>query len=311
MKSFLHEILYLIAGLIILNLIVSGVHGLVELPTDALLHIGVTLIGVVMALLGRLFFLRREVAALVQHYQRIDPKVRRTVLSFLLPNLKMHLENGRILSGDGLSVNEDELERLVEISFQNCNKSYQGTDRNPPSIFNRFYPTYIKRQVDRQARRMNYDTRFLTVSRSDLNDDYKNNRTEFEKFYDNHINTGIELLQVDLNIADAYATQYRLPSTDVGVFGWKWVIFYSLPTNGNAGPYRVQILPLARYLSKRVALYLMDLNKNAMKIQIQNGAISFIRRTKSETHDQRMRMFQGKVWPPGLRSTERKGMEQR
>jgi len=299
--SFIKEVFYTLLALAIVNLIISGINGLWQLPAEALLHTGVTVLALGMALLAKLFLIRHEILIFLNHYMCLPRAVRKPVSSFLLPRLKNHLEKCKLLVGDGIKIPEEELEELVEASFGGCRGSYQGTDRNPPSVLDRLYPTYIKQQVDRQRREPNCDSRFLLVSEADLQIDHQNNQRQFEKFVDDHSYTGTVLLQVEPTIAEEQANKYRLSSTDIGVFGWQFVVFYSPPPSVG-GEYVVRVLPLSSDLKKKIAFYLIALNDVAKRINIVGNTLQLVNRRQEDVHAQRQRMFEHNDWPPGMRA---------
>lgn len=297
----LKKVFYIFLAIAIVNLIIHGIDGLLHLPAVALLHIGVTALALGLGLLAKLYLIRHEILIFLDHYQRLPRAVRQPVLSFLLPRLKDYLEKNRHLTGNGIEIAEEELEELVEASFEGCRGSYQGTDRNPPSVLDRLYPTYIKQQVDRQARELNRDSRFLLVSEADLQTDYQNNQPEFQKFVDVHSYTGIVLLQVDPTFAQKQSIKYRLSSTDMGVFGWQYIVFYTPPPSVG-GKYVVRVLSLSDDLMKKVAFYLIALNGVAKRINIVGNTLQLATRRQEDVHAQRQRMFEHNDWPPGMRA---------
>jgi len=300
MKGYLKDIAYILAALILLNLLVGGLGGFGELPGEAALHIAVTTVALVFALLMRLFVVRREVLVLLEHSRRLHPKIRNAVLAFLLPRLRGHLEESRLLAGEGISVAKVELEVLVDASFNSCKGSYQGTDRHPPSGFVQLYPTYLTRQVDRQVSVLNCDTRFLLVPETVLQKDHRDNKGIFQKFVDSHNNTGILLLQAEPEYAEAQADNLRLSSTEVGVFGWDFVVFYTPPVS-ESEEYSVRVLPLSHDLKKKVAHYFVALNDVARRVDLTGDELRFIVRRPEDIRSQRKRMFEHRDWPPGMR----------
>jgi hypothetical protein len=78
------------------------------------------------------------------------------------------------------------------------------------------------------------DVRFLIVDPAALVQDYASDQFEFTRFYDMHWKHQVELLQVDPSQVEIALTKAGLPSAEIGLYGWRYVIFFS-PTEERTG----------------------------------------------------------------------------
>jgi hypothetical protein len=309
--GFLHEFINVLIAIVIyfILIIVLGLGHIIsrQFPLEALNHIFSFLLIYLVTIIVRVYGIRKEIGLLLDHQKGLDHRIRRTVLSFLLPRLRVHLESTRTIANDeGMEIIKNDLESLVASSFAACKGSYQGTDSSPPSVFNMLYPTYIYLQSKRKSKHKKGDTRFLIVSQDQLISDFNNNQKIFKDFYDlNWLHNGIPLLQVDPDIAEEKSRIYRLPSTDLGVFSWRFVIFYKPRVDDKENiRYLIHIRSLTKNLIAQVALFLNELNKNSSNISLEGGRLSFPPRSEEEVEEQAKRMFISKYLPRDIKRSQ-------
>ena len=137
MRHYIRDLLYLVLALIVVVVLLEGFRGLIHLPEAVAFHLGVVAIAGAFGLVVILKSLRKEIVILRDHSERLDARNRRSVLAFLRPRLRDHLREGRRLTSSGIKISEGELQRLVDAAFEDCRRSYQGTDSHPPSELNK------------------------------------------------------------------------------------------------------------------------------------------------------------------------------
>ena len=301
MKQRTKDLLYLFLALILISLLLEGLRGLIHVPERYLLHVCGLFLAALIGFTVKFVALRSEIGALMDHSASIDKSIRRPVLCFLRPKLESYLTESRRLTGEGIQLTKEELVQLADTSFSFCRDSYQGTDSHVPSDFNNLYTGYVKLQMDRSDSGNHQDSRFLLVSRESLLEDFKRHPEESTEFVRLHSNTGNLLYRVDPDVAAQLKNRYSLYSTEIGVFGWKFAIFFN-PPERPAGRHKVVILPLHKELAENVGLYLIALNKRAEKITLSESGLVFGKRDDQQIDAQRKRMFDGKDWPPQLKN---------
>jgi hypothetical protein len=196
-----------------------------------------------------------------------------------------------LTSPTGLDLDESELERFVDSCFSaNDGKSYVGTDSNVPTRFYELYPTYLGKQFSEdRLRSPGYDARILFTSEDELRADYQSNKVMFTDFYENHWSKHVRLLQVDKPTAAQLAKNQHLSSTDLGIFGGRFVAFFTPYKNGTVVRYRIQLEALTPERRQQLQQYMHMLNRYAKEIRLQNNVVDCVEResAKVEADEQR------------------------
>jgi hypothetical protein len=266
-------------------------------------HLLLILLALALGLSASLYSIRNEISRLLRDHKRIASEIRRPFSEFMLDSLEDYLDQRKsIISLNGMELDEDSLNSLINTCFGNCYGPYHGTDSNKPSEFLKLYPGYVAEQVSRNVHlppplrtRAFYksDTRFLLVDRKTLSTDFKQDSLSFKAFYESNLYGDIVLLQVDPSLAKERSEDFKLPSTDLGVFAWKYVLFFSLENRQGARSYRVRMQPLNGDLRGKVAAYLSMLNKEARRIDLSDTDVLFHERTAEEIYETSRRLLQG------------------
>lgn len=189
-----------------------------------------------------------------------------------------------LTSPSGYELASEDLEKFVAACFKaNGGNRYIGTDSNVPSQFRRIYPNYLDEHFKPpMPRARSRDVRILIVSQSDLEGDYAANKSEFVMFYKGHgRNSAALLLQVERSVAEVAQKIQRFPSTDIGIFGSDFVVFFK-PDGGQGEKSRCRVLvePLNPERAKQLCEYLRRLNACAKEIRLVNDILKCEDRNK-------------------------------
>lgn len=235
------------------------------------------------------YVLRKQIRELRASLERLDSAIKDPVLAILEPRFKQYLNNINGISGpDGLSFEKSELRRLQIECFNRCQGPYTGTDSNPPSEFLKKFPDYIERQVGRPGGPHQQDTRFLIVTKEDLIEDCQKHPNTFDEFCTVHINKDIRLFQVDPEIANQHVTAGTIRSTDLGVFAYKYCVFFGALQEEET---LIHIEPWKGENAKDVRIFLESITSAAYEIDYHDGQLELQKLSPNKTNAQLTRMF--------------------
>jgi hypothetical protein len=254
-----------------------------------------TTTAIAIAIVVRLLAMWPQLQLLIRHYGEIQGVHRKTSFALFTPRLERELNKLRELITNGVLVDKNELEAFVQACFGSCNGAYQGVDSHKPTDFFELYPQYL---ISQQVRRrlpnfaqiffdeeppLSADIRFLLVEKSDLVIDYQENPHIFENFCQQHSRKNINLLQVSPSIANSFASSRNLPSTDVGIFGWRYAVFFKPIREANITKYTITLQMLDKTNSAQLLNYLRTLNHAAHRIRISsNDGLIFMARSHED-----------------------------
>jgi len=293
--SYLKDIVFAIVAYIVLSSILFS-ENLFQQFGGIFHHLMVILIAILIAKSISLYNIRSQVSILLSHDKTIPPKIRKP-LSIFIENdlLRIGDLNKSLLGPKGIIIDELELDKFVAACFEANGKcGYIGTDSNTPTEFYRLYSTYLDNQLKLNKKWLFWASisrhiRFLFVSYDELKINYnsgKANKLMFQRFCDWHVQNDVQLLQVDKDIAKQLAQSRNMRSTDIGVFGWRFVVFYTPITQPN-GPnrYQINMEPMNDDIMGRLREYLKLLNDEARELRLRNGHIQCIERNTQAKND--------------------------
>lgn len=253
------------------------------------------LIACIIAYAVRVIRLRKQVSLLVEHYGELSGVQRRASFALFTPRLERALEALAPLTTSGVIVDKVEMEAFVDACFRGCEGAYQGTDSHSPTKFIELYPSYLlKQQRRRLSLALTSDTRFLLIEEKTLHDDFAGNPASVKNFIELHSKKDIRLLQVSPKVAATLAAD--LPSTDIGIFGWKYVVFFWPLTMAGGQSYKVVLNKLNETMSARLGKYLLDLNQEGRRVTLRNHAIELVSRGEGEVQDCKKRILHGYMY---------------
>lgn len=164
-------------------------------------------------------------------------------------------------AGSWIEVTVEENGILANAAFARNQGKYVGTDRNVPSLYKELYPGYLRSQFKRA--KTGGDIRIALYSPKELILDFKTNPVVVRDFVKSHQTHGVMLLLVPWTVAEQRASEFGIPSPDVGVFGWKTAIFFEPPATRATG--RIQIQKIDQELQHRLESYLTTLVDHAVE----------------------------------------------
>lgn len=294
MKKYYREIILAVAAYSLLSFL-SQWQGVYPLLSGLIHHLVILALAIVLGIALVFYSIRKEISILSSQHRHTNEKVREPVAIFMRHRLSaLQRVRRALLSGEGLDLDTSDLERFVDACFSaNRGNHYVGTDSNVPSRFYELYPTYLGKQfTDRRLRKPSHDVRILFSTEGDLRSDYEHERVMFRDFFENHVFNHVRLLQVEKPVATKLAETQHLPSTDVGVFGGRFVAFFSLLSASAPNfKYRIQVEELSAERLAQLRQYLHMLNEFAKEIRLENDLVSCIERKPSEKEDDERRLL--------------------
>lgn len=237
--------------------------------------------------------LRKEISVLISYHDLLHKRVgtarvTAVVLELVRPGFEKEMNRLAQLAGaEGLSLATTDLPRFTMRAFQLCDGPYIGTDQNVPSAFRKIYPGYLEDQIGRRRAEFSEDVRFLIVDPSALRDDHSADPYEFQMFYDLHWVHQVQLLQVDPARAEHARTMTQLPSASLGVYGWRYVLFYSPEA---AGTVCVKARPITDPREGECRQYLEELVSYARVIRLPTGRAPVLERPTDEYREHLRRL---------------------
>ena len=136
-----------------------------------------------------------------------------------------------------------------------------------PSQFRNLYPNYLLEQFSEA--RIGGDARIILASESSLNEDYQNHTNEVKLFVKEHQNHNTLLLQIPYQRAKVIADEQKFPSTDVGVFGNEFIVFFVPEDSGDvACSCKLIMEPLGNQRKMEWHEYLRRINGEAKEIKL-------------------------------------------
>jgi hypothetical protein len=225
-----------------------------------------------------LFRAREGVVTLLQQASRFHP----VEYAFLNASVSDFIEAwGKRWRGDWTIVAWSEIQDFFDICFQHCRGRYAGTDRNVPSKFFRLYPRYVVSQRDRAKRSSESDLRIVMYSSDDFNAELRNNARDAKSFVQSNINAGVDLLHVPFDTAQSLAATHAVSSTDIGVFGGRFVVYFEPPVDP-AGTGRVMLKRLDKNEKGKIRAYLRALIERSQRVVLHEGLPTFTELTREE-----------------------------
>ena len=152
------------------------------------------------------------------------------------------------------------------------------------------FPDYIERQVGRPGGPHQQDSRFLIVEKKDLIEDCQKHPDKFDEFCKVHIDKDIRLFQVDPEIGNHYVAGGTVRSTDLGVFGYKFCVFFNALLEEEEKTL-IHIEPWKGETAMDVRVFLESITSAAHEIVFQKGQLEFPKLSISEINAQLTRMF--------------------
>jgi len=218
--------------------------------------------------------LRNELKLLFRYHRAIDQHMDSAhttgvFLAITRPPLRKEFDRlARVVVPPGLDMVKEELGDLTRSAFDRCPGPYYGTDSNVPSGFRSIYPLYLEDEIGRRRDETAEDIRFLIVDPATLQQDYERDPQEFLRFYDRHWQNHVQLLQVDPQVAAAACRKAALPSKELGVYEWRFVLFFSPDESGKF--VRVLASELAGSLAQKCEMFFDELVDCAMLVNIRD-----------------------------------------
>lgn len=289
-KNFYREIVITFFVLLALSLLNwQGVFGFLS---GFIHHAVILFLSLMMGGIAFLFRIRPEINSIKKQYYK-TPETLRAPLSLFMQRKINDLSNFRqeLMSRDGKVLNREELRDFVDDCFT-ANKKYPyvGTDSNVPSKFYAVYPFYLDKHIkDNPKPKLDSDVRILLTSEDELRADLKSSKKIFEKFYNEHNLKLVRLLQVEKNESGELAQMHGLPSTEIGVFGRGFVVFFIPPEDGGED-YRISIEPLDENNKRKIKAYLEFLNDNAKEIKLRNEKLTLHTRSDDDKSQDLVRL---------------------
>jgi len=303
MKKYSREIFFIALALLVLAVLER--QGFFDFISGFLHHLQILFLTIIISGIAFLYAIRREISILSHQHKTTNEKIRKPVAMFMVSRLQsLQQVRTALTSSKGLDLDLEELNKFVDACFSaNKGKSYVGTDSNVPSRFYELYPTYLGEQFSSsQTRKPGHDVRILLTSEDDLRADHQRDGVSFAHFYEGHIFNDVRLLQVEKSVAEKLAKNHRLPSTDLGVFGGKFVVFFSPhEVNGATVNYEIHIEPLQAERRAQLQLYLHMLNESAKLIRLESGVVSCIERPREDKLGDQRRLLWDLTSSPWMR----------
>jgi len=295
-KKYGREIVLTVSAFLVLSFLYQW-QGLGYLVESMLHHLTVLLFAISLGFAAALLGIRKEIEIVLRQYRHTDDKIRKPLSLFLLHRLDQVGQYREAMIGNhGLDLDREDLKRFVDACFTaNGGKHYVGTDSNVPTKFYDLYPTYINEQlISHHSNKPRRDIRILFVSEEDLRTDYSVDRVLFQNFFENHVVHDVQLLQVEKSVAQKLADAQRLPSTDLGIFGGRFVAFF-IPKERNDTPvtYTIYLKALNPELRVQLRQYMFMLNRYAKQIYWENDTVFFKDREATAVRDHEHRLLWG------------------
>jgi hypothetical protein len=269
--------------------------GLLALLGGLTHHLVVLLLSIVFAFALALLGIRHEISIILGQHRLTHEKLRMPIALFLRSRLSDLGKVREALTGvDGLQIDRGDLKLVVAACFSsNRGRQYVGTDSNVPTRFYELYPNYLDEQfASGESQRRSHDVRILFASEEELRRDYEKDKVLFQSFRDNHRLYRVRLLQVERAEAEKRAQQLQLPSTDLGVFGGEFVVFFAPCTCGGIEHYRIYLRALTSEGRSQLRQYFRMLNQGARDIRLEHDVVScVVRKPEDLPQDERLLLW--------------------
>ncbi len=179
-----------------------------------------------------------------------------------------------VLASEGIStgwmlLDADEVRAFYKLCFRRCRGKYIGTDRHVPSEFFHLYPEYLGSQRARGVSRG--DIRFVLYDWDELLQDLATDSGDVQRFIQAHVDDGVRLLRVDGDVARREAARQALPSSDVGLFGGRFAVFFN-PPSANEARFGIKVEEIAAR-GDALEAFLMQLVEAAELVELDNGRV--------------------------------------
>lgn len=167
------------------------------------------------------------IASRIRKKAAIGGSAGKTLLTFASKHLKSLEETiERLSSKEGIEVDRADLVFITQLCFKMGTSKYDGTDSHTPSEFLKVYPEYLTFHSEnlKVNPEVEHGSRILIVDPDRLRRDLDVKSDEYLEFLKWHEDNKVELLVVDPMIASKLKEQYKLPTTDLGI----WYGHYAL-----------------------------------------------------------------------------------
>lgn len=261
-------------------------------------HAIVLLLAVILGRVAGLLPIWTEIGLLVEQHRKTPASVRAPVKLFMAHRITdLGTLRQSLLGRDGITLDRNELEQFVDACFTaNTGRRYVGTDSHVPTEFYSLYRTYLDEQREASSGRgSTFNLRVLFATEAELVEDHRKDAAIFEEFVDRHLRERVHLLQVDKSIAESLALIQQFPSTDIGIYGWRFVAFYKPVRRDSRLRYRVHLRSIDESLQKQLGEYLTMLNKHARELHVQNHRVECRIPTDNAARDYFETMMAGKI----------------
>ncbi|MDA2938232.1 hypothetical protein MYX75_08230 [Acidobacteria bacterium AH-259-A15] len=244
-------------------------------------------IAVLCASAVELFKARKAIRELLTAGKRLDAEIKYITVALFFQAVRLHITKlyQQQWVGNWIEVDWDpNLKEFTKLFFKNCRGRYIGTDRHVPTEFYQLYPEYYGSQCVRKV--VEGDYRFVLYDAEALLSDYQNNPNVAFTFVDSHIGDGVRLLSVPYDLANQHKTELGLPSTDLGLFGGEFVVFFSPPKLGGKRRRKlkgkIMLKPVDESMADDLEAFLMRLAEHAYRVDLENGVPVLVTRNQEE-----------------------------
>lgn len=282
------EIGVTILAYLVLNYVTGDYFAYHVIIKGAVNNIAIVLLAILFGFIVKVIELKNVILIIIKHTIDIEDVLKKPITEFLVKTLDKIIRNKKkVLAESGLRMSKKELNDFASSCFENNPELYIGTDSHVPSDFYKFYAGYL--ELQRKKRCTKRDTRIILASKDDLEKDFKEHFDLFDDFCHTHLSGSIPLLQVNPSKAKEFAQAHDLPSTDIGIFNWEYVVFYSSIDSDN-NFYTIWMSKLEKGLRDRIRQYLYMLNRNATEMVIIGDDVFFREKKEDATlrYDERL-----------------------
>lgn len=211
-----------------------------------------------------------EITTLIDQHKQTPAAVRKPIGLFLRHRINQLGRTRHALGDKGLELDRAQLDQFVDACFAaNEGYRYVGTDSHVPSLFYKLYPTYLDEQ--RQSKTAtDFDVRIVFPTESELRADHGSHPVVFEEFLERHLNERVHLLQVNWHAARDLAAVHGFPSTDLGIYGWRFVAFFRPARKERI---RVYLRPIDPELKRQLREYFKMLTRYACQLRLEQHMV--------------------------------------
>lgn len=250
---------------------------LLDSDSEIVRFIASAIVGVFVGFFIGLYKARRAVQALLKAAE-IEDKVLSEFIYWVVERKVIGLLN-KNWPHEWVALEQQDLKEFVRICFLQSQGKYIGTDRHVPSVFYSLYPEYLGSQKSRGT--VEGDIRFVLYDQQLLKADFDRKESDGKTFVESHAQDGVRLLGVPYDVAHSEAERLRLPSTDLGLFGGQFVVFFS-PPSGATKSGSIMVQSIDEKLTERLEGFLCQLARHASEVVMANGRPVFRERQRED-----------------------------